>query len=211
MRPTLDGGVGSSNILQSLLTGDRVFLPKYDTWLRRLGVLGPYRRGEIVVVREPENSPTAQFGNRRNFFIKRLIARGGDRLHIENGQVYVNGYPIDQSFITASGEIVPEPVNFPVVVVEGGEVVGFQGLVPGTRAGKSERLRACVRRQPAGSTLLRVHAGRARAHLPRRPRGCAFCPRPHRPGGYTTSSWATTAARAGARTRATSARCPRFL
>ena len=158
MRPTLDGGVGSSNILQSLLTGDRVFLPKYDTWLRRLGVLGPYRRGEIVVVREPENSPTAQFGNRRNFFIKRLIARGGDRLHIENGQVFVNGFLIDQSFITASGEIVPEPVNFPVVVVEGGEVVGFQGLVPGTAQGSRNGLEPVSADNPQvqlyyGSTL----------------------------------------------------------
>ena len=134
MRPSLDGGVGSANVLQSLLTGDRVFLPKYDTWLRRLGVLGPYRRGEILVVRDPENSPTALRVSRRPFFIKRLVARGGDRVRIEDGQVYVNGYPIDQSFITASGEITPEPVNFPIVVAEGGEVVGFQGLSEGTYA-----------------------------------------------------------------------------
>ncbi len=49
MRPTLDGGVGSSNILRSLLTGDRVFIPKFDTWLRRAGVLGAYPRGTIAV------------------------------------------------------------------------------------------------------------------------------------------------------------------
>ena len=74
MRPTLNGGSGGS-VLQSLLTGDRVFIPKYDTWLRRAGVLGPFPRGDIVVVREPANAPTAQERDRRPFFIKRVIAR----------------------------------------------------------------------------------------------------------------------------------------
>lgn len=125
MRPTLDGGVGSSNILRSLLTGDRVFIPKYDTWLRRAGVLGPYRRGEIVVVREPANSPTAQARARRPFFIKRVVAVPGDRVRIEGGQVIVNGVAVDQGFITSTGEIRPYPVDFPLVEVEDGEVVGM--------------------------------------------------------------------------------------
>ncbi len=38
MEPTLDGGSG--RLPESLLTGDRVFVPKYETWLRRLGVVG---------------------------------------------------------------------------------------------------------------------------------------------------------------------------
>jgi signal peptidase I len=134
MRPNLDGGVGSQNVLQSLLTGDRVFIPKYDTWLRRMGVLGPYSRGDVVVVREPANSPTAQERDSRPFFIKRVIAVPGDRLRIEGGQVYVNDHQLDQSFITASGEITPDPVNFPVVVAENGEVTGFvMGFNPSLR------------------------------------------------------------------------------
>lgn len=130
MRPTLDGGSGQ--LPQSLFTGDRVFIPKYDTWLRRAGILGPYARGEVVVVREPPNAPSAQFRTRRPFFIKRVIGIPGDRIKIVEGQVYVNGHPVDQSFITASGEIVPDPVNFPVIVVEEGKVVGFLGLSPNT-------------------------------------------------------------------------------
>jgi len=125
MRPNLNGGVGSSNVLASLLTGDRVFIPKYDTWLRRAGVLGPYRRGEVVVVREPANAPTAQERDRRPFFIKRVIARGGDAVRIEGGQVYINGAALDQGFIASSGEITPDPLDFPVVTVEGGEVTGL--------------------------------------------------------------------------------------
>ena len=135
MRPTLDGGGGSRSVLQSLLTGDRVFIPKYDTWLRRAGVLGPYRRGEIVVVREPANAPTAQERDRRPFFIKRVIARGGDTLRIDDGQVIVNGVPIDQSFISGTGEITPDPIDFPVVTVEDGEVEGLHVRFASTLGG----------------------------------------------------------------------------
>lgn len=125
MRPNLDGGVGSSNLLQSLLTGDRVFIPKYETWLRRAGVLGPYRRGDIVVVRDPANSPTALETGSRPFFIKRVIAIPGDRLRIEAGQVIVNGHPIDQGFIEDTGEITADRQDFPVVTVASGEVDGL--------------------------------------------------------------------------------------
>ncbi|CAN5851098.1 signal peptidase I [soil metagenome] len=136
MRPNLNGGVGSSNVAQSLLTGDRVFIPKYDTWLRRLGVLGDYRRGNIVIVREPANAPHAQIETNcflpakvlyqcRPFFIKRVIGVPGDHIRLEGGQVYVNDVAVDQSFITATGEIQPEPVDFPVVTQEDGEVTGF--------------------------------------------------------------------------------------
>lgn len=125
MQPSLDGGAGSSNMLQSLLTGDRVFIPKWDNWLRRAGVLGEFERGEVVVFREPANAPSAQTRDRLQFFIKRVIGVPGDRVRIEAGQVFVNNHPIDQGFITDSGLITPDPVNFPVVVSHGGEVTGF--------------------------------------------------------------------------------------
>ncbi|MEX2536713.1 MAG: signal peptidase I [Trueperaceae bacterium] len=135
MRPNLDGGVGSGNLLQSLLTGDRVFIPKYDTWLRRAGILGEYQRGEVVVVREPANSPTAQERARRPFFIKRIMAGPGDHLRIDNGQVYVNGYPVDQGYISNSGEIDPDPVDFPLITVNDGEVTGLSVSFPTTVRG----------------------------------------------------------------------------
>jgi signal peptidase I len=125
MRPNLDGGVGSSNVLQSLLTGDRVFIPKYETWLRRMGVLPGYGRGDIIVVRDPANSPTAIETGSRPFFIKRVIAVPGDRLRIEAGQVIVNGHPVDQSFITETGEIDPDPQHFPLITQRDGTVEGL--------------------------------------------------------------------------------------
>ena len=135
MQPTLDGGPPRASFFQAVLSGDRVFIPKYDTWLRRAGVLGPYERGEVVVVREPPNSPTALTRERRPFFIKRLIARAGDRVRIEGGQVYVNGVAVDQEFITGSGEIRPDPVDFPRVVTRGGEVVGMDVIISSTPQG----------------------------------------------------------------------------
>ncbi len=125
MRPNLNGGVGRASILKSLFTGDRVFIPKYDTWLRRIGILGNYQRGDIVVVREPANAPSAVMGERRQFFIKRVIAVPGDHLRIDAGQVFINNYPLDQSFISSSGEITPDPIFFPLVSQENGLVNQF--------------------------------------------------------------------------------------
>ena len=125
MDPNLNGGVGRGNLLRSLLTGDRVFIPKYDTWLRRMGVLDDYERGAVLVLREPANAPTALETTRRNFYIKRVIARPGDSLRIEDGQVFVNDHPVDQSFITDSGEFRVAPIDFPKVVVTGGAVTAM--------------------------------------------------------------------------------------
>lgn len=99
MAPNLDGGTGK--IVDSLLRGDRLFVPKYETWLRRARVMGHYQRGDIIIFREPADSPYV--GNRRDFLVKRLIGLPGDTVRIENGNVFVNDVELDQSFITANG------------------------------------------------------------------------------------------------------------
>lgn len=136
MLPTLDGGPGSRALVQSLLTGDRVFIPKYDTWLRRAGVLGDYQRGEIVVLRPPVNSPSAQLTGKRDFFIKRIVAVPGDSLRIEAGQVIVNGHLVDQAFLEAPGVVDVAPVDFPVITQAGGQLTGMN--VPFITAGSTQ-------------------------------------------------------------------------
>jgi signal peptidase I len=125
MRPSLNGGPEGANLVQSLLSGDRVFIPKYETWLRRAGLMGDYKRGDIVVVREPANSPNAIGERYRPFFIKRVIGLPGDRIRLRAGQVFVNGHALDQTFISGSGEIEIEPQDFPVVTQAGGQVTGM--------------------------------------------------------------------------------------
>lgn len=136
MEPNLNGGDQGDTLVQALLKGDRVFIPKYDTWLRRLGVLGHYERGAIVVLREPANAPNAVVFGKRKFFIKRIIGVPGDRVRIEAGQVYVNGVPVDQGFITSAGTVDVAPVDFPKVIVRDGEVteliMGFRRAFNGT-------------------------------------------------------------------------------
>ena len=149
MRPNLYGGNGGS-LVQNILSGDRVFIPKYDTWLRRMNVLPHYQRGEIVVVREPKNAPTAfrRTGIKslqnvplikeipavqgRPFFIKRLVGLPGDRIKVVAGEVFVNGHKMDQGFITDTGEITPFPLDFPRIIVQDGEITHFQGISDGT-------------------------------------------------------------------------------
>ncbi|MGL4609089.1 MAG: signal peptidase I [Trueperaceae bacterium] len=121
MQPSLDGGPDTDRLAQSLLLGDRVFIPKYETWLRRAGLMGSYARGDVVVVREPANSPSAIGEHYRSFFIKRVIGLPSDRIRIEAGQVYVNGHALDQSFISGTGEVIIEKQNFPVIKQQNGE------------------------------------------------------------------------------------------
>src|SRR5690606_26137110 len=141
MEPNLNGG-REEHQLELMLGGDRVLIPKYHTWLRRAGLVPPYKPGQIVGLREPVNTPLAlegldkecvqaRFGlTCRAFFIKRVMAGPGDSLAIVRGQVVVNGHAVDQSFITGTGEIEPELENFPVVWQEGGEVTDFGILFP---------------------------------------------------------------------------------
>jgi signal peptidase I len=131
MRPNLDGGPEGATVFQSLLAGDRVFIPKYETWLRRVDIMDGYKHGDIVVVREPENSPSSLGERYRPFFIKRIIGLPGDNIKIEAGQVFVNGHELDQTFIDGSGEIKIEPQDFPVVTQEGGKITGMSLIFQG--------------------------------------------------------------------------------
>lgn len=138
MLPTLDGGPGQSRLAESLLTGDRVFVPKYETWLRRMGLMDGYQRGDIVVLREPTASPgylanvengcldLIIFNQCRPFFIKRIVGEPGDEISIDAGQVIVNGVRMSQEFITSPGTVAIEDISFPVVMLEDGAVTALQ-------------------------------------------------------------------------------------
>jgi signal peptidase I len=119
MYPTLEGGSGRS-LLESFLKGDRLFVPKYETWLRRMGVMGTYHRGDIVIFRENPESPCRQ--GRRAFLVKRMIGLPGDHVVVDaDGNVLVNDALLDQGFITnlPDGRVGPNTRVTDVVVPEG--------------------------------------------------------------------------------------------
>ncbi len=49
------------------------------------------QRGDIVVFRYPRDTSKS--------YIKRVIGVAGDRIRIENGQVYVNGEALDEEYV----------------------------------------------------------------------------------------------------------------
>lgn len=102
-------GVDGNSMLPNLRDGERVFIPKYEIWLRKAGVL-PFQRGEILVFKPPKEA--AQRVPRLNrsfmgaytyrpFLIKRLIGLPGDTISIQNGEVSINGKLLDSSWTTS--------------------------------------------------------------------------------------------------------------
>lgn len=114
MNPLNGGALPAGSV--SLQNGERVFVPKYETWLVRFG-LTQWRRGEIAIIKPPEGTPNAvaqfpilgfQF---KAFFIKRIVGVPGDEVSIREGQLVLNGQPIKETHITSL--ITPYPDNFP--------------------------------------------------------------------------------------------------
>ncbi|AWT36138.1 signal peptidase I [Deinococcus arenae] len=102
-------GVDGVSMMPNLRNGERVFVPKYETWLHKAGV-GEFKRGDILIFKPPreasakiENLNKSAFGlwSYRPFLIKRLIGLPGDRVSIRAGEVTVNGQQLDSSWTTA--------------------------------------------------------------------------------------------------------------
>jgi signal peptidase I len=119
-------GVVGSSMNPSLLNGERVFVPKYETWLVRFG-LTQWRRGEVAIVKPPEGIPNAyaQFPILgfpfRAFFIKRIVGVPGDEISLRDGVLYRNGQMVNEEHITRF--ITPFQDSFPGVCYLNGELV----------------------------------------------------------------------------------------
>ncbi len=71
-------------------------------------VLGGPQRGDIAVLHSPDASDDVDL-------IKRIIGMPGDRLRVQQGEVFINGQPLDEPYIRLHATY-----NYPS---EGGEVV----------------------------------------------------------------------------------------
>ena len=86
--------IPSGSMRPTLIEGDRILVNKFLYRFR-----AP-QRGEIIVFRYPKDP--------KRPFIKRLAAIGGDTVQIENGQVLVNGLPLDGIGVFGSNRYVNE-------------------------------------------------------------------------------------------------------
>jgi signal peptidase I len=73
------------SMMPSLEDQERIFVNKFVYRLE------PIERGDVVVFKYPRDPSKS--------YIKRVIAVAGDRLHIDGGQVYVNGDPLDEPYV----------------------------------------------------------------------------------------------------------------
>ena len=77
--------VEGTSMMPGLEDQERIFVNKFVyRW-------EPISRGDIVVFRYPKDTSKS--------YIKRVIGVAGDRVRIENGQVYVNDQPLDEDYV----------------------------------------------------------------------------------------------------------------
>ena len=77
--------VEGTSMMPGLEDQERIFVNKFVyRW-------EPISRGDIVVFRYPRDTSKS--------YIKRVIGVAGDRVRIENGQVYVNDQPIEEDYV----------------------------------------------------------------------------------------------------------------
>ena len=110
-------GIEGSSMAPSLQDGDRAFVPRYETWLGRLGATS-LQYGDVVYFRAPGDEPRSLLERLTGgpFLIKRVVARGGDVVELRGGRLIVNGSALDEPYlgngpaasVTIAPTVVPE-------------------------------------------------------------------------------------------------------
>jgi signal peptidase I len=92
--------VEGTSMMPGLEDQERIFVNKFVyRW-------EPIQRGDIVVFRYPRDPSKS--------YIKRVIGVAGDRIRIENGQVYVNGQQVDEVYVPSD---YADARSYPQVIV----------------------------------------------------------------------------------------------
>ena len=92
--------VEGTSMMPGLDDQERIFINKFVYRLE------PIERGDIVVFRYPRDPSKS--------YIKRVVAVGGDRVRIEDGQLIVNGQPVPEPYVPPE---FTDPASFPQIVV----------------------------------------------------------------------------------------------
>lgn len=111
--------IPSSSMENTLLIGDHVFVDRISfapetRWTGPLLPYGDVERGDIVVFLSPAEPGL--------YVVKRIIAIPGDRIHLRDGVVYLNGQPQDEPYVVRTGRYLPFRDDFPSVPPIGPDV-----------------------------------------------------------------------------------------
>lgn len=85
--------IEGDSMAPTLRDGDRVLVPRYETWLHRLGV-GDFDRGDVVYFPDPLSE-----GLLRPHLIKRIVAVEGDIVAIRDGILHIDGVPQTETYL----------------------------------------------------------------------------------------------------------------
>lgn len=90
--------ISGDSMEPTLYDGERALVPRFETWLHRLG-LGSFDRGDVVYFPSPEQPRGAVCPWFCTHLIKRIVAVGGDTVAIRNGQLVLNGLPVEEPYL----------------------------------------------------------------------------------------------------------------
>jgi len=102
--------IPSSSMEKTLLIGDHVFVDRMTPTGKESIPLLPYRglhRGDTAVFVSPAEPGL--------FLVKRIIAVGGDKIHLRDGKVFLNGVQQTEPYVVRNGTQFPYRDDFPAV------------------------------------------------------------------------------------------------
>lgn len=88
--------IPSESMQPTLQVGDRILVDPFDGDLPKTGDIVVFKPSETI---KESDRDAAQSEN--VYYVKRLIAKPGETVRIENGMVYINGQPLKEDYIAA--------------------------------------------------------------------------------------------------------------
>lgn len=105
--------IQGDSMAPALHDGDRVLVPRYETWLHRLDV-GSFAAGDVVYFPDPSVE-----GTFRPHLIKRIVAVAGDVVALHDGVLHIDGRPQHEPYLSDAWRA---PIDMPPVEVPAGHV-----------------------------------------------------------------------------------------
>lgn len=93
--------ISGDSMEPTLHDGERALVPRYETWLHRLGI-GGFERGDVVYFPSPDQGAGAVCPWFCSHLIKRIVAVGGETVAIQRGRLVVDGQAMSESYLSGS-------------------------------------------------------------------------------------------------------------